>query len=285
MHGETGDPTPEAPTISIAGGVSGFGVEFWHPINFTQNNFEMKNTLTTNRGQHSFRMGGELRMAMDIQRSCTTGSGRTTTSPCRSARPAAPASSISPMTRRSRNGAASIRRRACRRSRSGDNRGREFALFVQDNWKIRSNITLNLGLRYEVFMAPTKTNGSFGGIILGQGATRQEQMRERARRRDRSALHTDWNNFAPRLGMAWDLDGSGNTVLRAGAGMSYNRINNTVWSDEQPESAVLRQCVRDGAGRHADRLHARPELSARIRRSRAASTSGAASADRASICA
>jgi hypothetical protein len=43
QHGETGDPTPEAPTIGITGlsAQSGFGVDFWHPITFTQNNFEL----------------------------------------------------------------------------------------------------------------------------------------------------------------------------------------------------------------------------------------------------
>jgi hypothetical protein len=65
QHGETGDPTPESPTISISGGVAGFGVDFWHPITFTQNNFELRNTLTMNRGAHSFRVGGELRHGRD----------------------------------------------------------------------------------------------------------------------------------------------------------------------------------------------------------------------------
>jgi hypothetical protein len=131
----------------------------------------------------------------------------------------------------------------------GEYRGKEFALFVQDNWKVRSNITLNLGLRYEVFMAPTKTNRSFGGIILGQGATRQEQVANARVGEIDPLYHTDYNNFAPRLGMAWDLDGAGNTVVRAGAGMSYNRINNTVWSDERlnpPFFANAFATVQDG---------------------------------------
>ena len=65
MHGETGDPTPDSPTLTINGISSQFGVEFWHPINFTQNNFEFKETLTTNPGRHSLRFGGELRMSFD----------------------------------------------------------------------------------------------------------------------------------------------------------------------------------------------------------------------------
>lgn len=248
MHGDTGDPTPEAPTISIAGGVNGFGVEFWHPINFTQNNFEIKNTLTTNKGQHSLRFGGELRVAKEY------------TELHHWERPnydfAVPLGSTGSAgildfaddeafsERRGVDPATGLKTLAI-----SDNRGVEFALFVQDNWKIRSNITLNLGLRYEVFMAPTKTNGSFGGIILGQGATRQEQMATARVGEIDPLYHTDYNNFAPRLGMAWDLDGNGNTVVRAGAGMSYNRINNTVWSDEKlnpPSFANAFATVQDG---------------------------------------
>ncbi len=40
QHGEAGNPALESPNISITGGVAGFGVEFWHPIDFTQNNFQ-----------------------------------------------------------------------------------------------------------------------------------------------------------------------------------------------------------------------------------------------------
>ena len=66
MHGEAGDPTPDAPTIEHPRRRrTAFGVEFWHPIQFTQNNFEIKETLTTQRGRHSLRFGGEARLSID----------------------------------------------------------------------------------------------------------------------------------------------------------------------------------------------------------------------------
>ena len=65
QHGEAGNPAPESPNVTPGSGVSGFGVEFWHPIDFTQNNFQFRDTVTMNRGTHSFRAGGEWRLGID----------------------------------------------------------------------------------------------------------------------------------------------------------------------------------------------------------------------------
>jgi hypothetical protein len=232
MHGEAADPTPDSPTVSVLGGVSGFGIEFWHPISFTQNNFELKETLTTNRGRHSLRFGGELRMSFDrselhhwerpnyefqtpLSSTGSTGILDFADDEAFSERRGVDPSTGLPTTA------------------VGDYRGREFAFFAQDNWKLRSNVTLNLGLRYEVFLPPKKVNREFSGIILGSGATRQEQVANARVGTLDSLYRTDWNNLGPRLGLAWDLNGNGVTVLRAGGGVTYNRINNTVWSDER----------------------------------------------------
>jgi len=248
MHGEAGDPTPDSPTISMQGGVSGFGIEFWHPINFTQNNFEIKETLTTSRGRHNLRFGGEVRMSMDNSElhhwerpnydfqtplgiAQNTGILDFADDEAFSER-----RGVDPLT-----GLPTLA--------VGEYRGREFALFAQDTWKMRSNVTINLGLRYEVFKSPKKVNRSFGGVILGQGATRQEQVRNAKVGEIEQLYSTDWNNFGPRLGFAWDLNGDSTTVVRAGGGLSYNRINNTVWSDERlnpPFFANAFATVQDG---------------------------------------
>jgi hypothetical protein len=232
MHGEADDPSPDSPNVAIQGGVNGFGVEFWHPIQFTQNNFEIKETLTTSRGRHSFRTGAEVRLSIDNSElhhwvrpnyefqtplgvAQSTGILDFADDEAFSER-----RGVDPLT-----GLPTLA--------VGEYRGREFALFAQDTWKLRSNMTVNLGLRYEVFMAPKKVNRPFSGIILGPGATRQEQVATAKAGEIPRLYETDWNNFAPRLGFAWDLDGNSTTVVRAGGGVTYNRINNTVWSDER----------------------------------------------------
>ncbi|MGH9160057.1 MAG: TonB-dependent receptor [Vicinamibacteraceae bacterium] len=241
MHGEASDPTPQAPTIreDAGSGVDGFGVTFWHPIDFTQNNFELKNTLTSNLGRHSLRMGGELRYASDdstLHHWERPNYGFEHFLDFVDDEPFSEERAVDPTT-----GLSTFAQ--------GDYRTTEWALFIQDNWKLRSNVTLNLGLRYENFGNPSKGNAPFTGIILGEGATRQAQMRN-ARVGTLDQLYdTDWNNFAPRVGVAWDVNGRGSWVVRGGAGISYNRINDTVFSDERlnpPLFAHASVNVQDG---------------------------------------
>jgi hypothetical protein len=67
-----------------------------------------------------------------------------------------------------------------------------YAAFVQDQWRPADRLTVNLGLRWD-----------FEDVV---------------------GIDHDKNNFAPRLGVVWDLDGSGRTVLRANAGIYYDQI-------------------------------------------------------------
>jgi outer membrane receptor protein involved in Fe transport len=84
------------------------------------------------------------------------------------------------------------------------------AYFVQDDWKIRPTLTLNLGVRYDYQSYP----GPFTSAL--NPAVPQE------------ANHpSDKNNFAPRLGFAWDPIGQGKTVVRGGFGLYYGRIINS----------------------------------------------------------
>ncbi|HSL23626.1 MAG TPA: TonB-dependent receptor [Vicinamibacterales bacterium] len=223
QHGETGDPTPDAPTISISGLSYGFGVDFWHPITFTQNNFELRNVLTMNRGTHSFRAGGELRYGRDgatlhhwerpnyTFQSILDFIEDEPYSETRAVDPTTGLPTVAP----------------------GTYITKEWGIFFQDNWKPRPNLTLNLGIRYDNFGNPGKKEGAFNGIILGAGSTRQEQTAGAAVAAVDSIYSTDWNNVAPRVGLAWDPRGNASFVVRAGAGVSYNRINNTAYSDER----------------------------------------------------
>ena len=94
----------------------------------------------------------------------------------------------------------------------------EHGMFIQDDFKLRNNITVNAGLRYEIFTPGVEredrlTNYDPVGkrfIYAGEdGASRAANKK------------TQYGNWAPRLGIAWDISGNATTVLRTGYGITY----------------------------------------------------------------
>jgi hypothetical protein len=105
-----------------------------------------------------------------------------------------------------------------------------YGLFVQDDWKVRPNLTLNLGLRYEYFNVLKERDNKVANFVFGPGGglTGSKVV-------PTSDLYKpDRNNFAPRLGFAYSPRHFGleqKLVLRGGFGVSYNRIPDVVFSN------------------------------------------------------
>ena len=234
QDGHAGDPTPDAPTIGgIGNGVPGYGVEFWHPIEFTQINLQIKDTITLNRGTHSFRTGGEARLGND---GATLHHWQRPNYSFQSIldfiddEPFSQTQAVDPA-----NGQPT--------TAYGKYLTNEWAVFVQDNWKARANLTLNLGVRYDNFGNPGKDAFPFNGIVLGPGSTIADQIGSAKVGTVDRLYKTDWNNVSPRLGITWDPTSKGATVVRAGGGISYNRLNNTTFSDERLNPPQFAQAV------------------------------------------
>jgi hypothetical protein len=97
-----------------------------------------------------------------------------------------------------------------------------YAAFVQDDWRIKPRVMLNLGLRYEIDTVPTETNNLLGNFDPNS-PTGLAQVNP-----GKGAYKGDHTNFSPRLGVAWDINGNGKTVLRAGASLIYEQLSNDV---------------------------------------------------------
>jgi len=109
--------------------------------------------------------------------------------------------------------------------------------FIQDDWKISSKLTLNLGLRWDAFLAPFFPDGRATNFALDYsnvGATARLPMTRFAK--GDCQCENDLNNFAPRLGLAYKL--TDKTVLRAGAGVIYARADSvqTQWARGQNQA-------------------------------------------------
>ncbi len=94
-------------------------------------------------------------------------------------------------------------------------RSQEYGLFVQDDWKVSPRLTLNLGLRYDLFTNPTEATGRTSyyfpdvrRVVVAAGSS------------DR-IVSTDKNNFGPRVGFAYALNKEKTMVLRGGYGLLY----------------------------------------------------------------
>ena len=95
----------------------------------------------------------------------------------------------------------------------------QYAAFIQDDWRIRPRLILNLGLRYEVITVLKERNNLLGnfdpnaptGLVqVGAGES--------------AAYKGDHDNFSPRIGLAWDINGNGKTVVRAGGSLMYEQL-------------------------------------------------------------
>jgi hypothetical protein len=98
----------------------------------------------------------------------------------------------------------------------------EHSFFVQDDWKLTDRVTVNLGLRYDIFVPDTEKDDklvNFDPVALKLVYAGEEGTDRRVNKQ------IDWGNIAPRLGVAWDITGDARNVLRAGYGRAYFPIN------------------------------------------------------------
>ena len=133
-------------------------------------------------------------------------------------------------------------------SRIRDTHRNEFSFFFKDDWKVRTSLTLNLGMRWDWYgsiydgfgMMPLPIEGGPGnfrcvrheagkasGIPASAANRRRSNMSARIRRiPDKTFFPNDYNNFGPAVGFAWQVPwfGAGKTTVRGGYQITYNGL-------------------------------------------------------------
>jgi hypothetical protein len=101
-------------------------------------------------------------------------------------------------------------------------KNRPLAFFAQDSWKIKQNLTFNYGVRYDVELTDTIAPIGFRDPLTGINLAASDLLAAQDSLGVQQGFPRDTNNFAPRVGVAWDINNDGKTVIRAAYGLFYD---------------------------------------------------------------
>ena len=215
--------TPSLPNIAVTGYFT-LGQSIAGPSAGT-NFYSARDSLSYTKGRHTLRFGGELSLDKDIQQTLLNNYGTFSFTGTKTGNAFADFLTGLPVTM---NQDAPIT--------AMDNFW-TYALFAQDDFRITSRVTLNLGLRWDVQTPPTDpfdreatfkqgvqsqmlkgSNIPTGLLVVGDPGV------------GRGIVPTQMHHFAPRIGIAWDPFGDGKTSVRAAAGLFYGSVSGNEWN-------------------------------------------------------
>ncbi|MCX6621315.1 MAG: hypothetical protein NTY38_09580, partial [Acidobacteria bacterium] len=143
-----------------------------------------------------------------------------------------------------------------------DTRYPEYEFYGQDTWKVRPNLTVDIGLRWELRLAPNTPANNLKvpnqAIVAGAAATNSAQWVSG------KLFQSQYGNLGPSLGFAWDPFGTGKTSIRSNYRIAYDRINMFVVASQilpnLPGAAVA--AINQDYGLAGGRLSGLPVLNA-----------------------
>jgi hypothetical protein len=100
-----------------------------------------------------------------------------------------------------------------------------FAGFVQNDFKVKPNLTLNLGLRWEYFTPVREKYGNISNVVLGSGPDPLLGLKLKV---GGDLYNASKNNWGPQIGFAWTPPNSQRFVVRGGFGIGYNRMEEAI---------------------------------------------------------
>ena len=218
------------PSLSMIGGYT--AVSDPNPTWRRNNTFQYVDNLSVTRGGHGLRMGLEVRRSQINNREDRGSRGSLTFSGVYTARLTVSPTSVTPVTTTGDGMADFLLGSPSRSSRSVGAtlqnylRNTSWNLYINDDWKITPKLTINLGVRYELTPPYVDNNDQMANTMIAANFTRFAKVRVGDKNPfDGSALPrglmvTDYNNLAPRVGIAYRVRPK--TVVRAAYGIFFN---------------------------------------------------------------
>lgn len=208
------------PRFAITGGFTA-GTTGAGPNNNSQTTFGLIDTVTLSRGHHQFKLGGSyVWNKFTADGAVSAGGNFTFTNKSSVTGSTAMADFL--MGRSAVFTQASV---STHRTQQYDP-----SLYVQDDWQATPRLTLNLGLRWEMFPPQCCEPHVTGSFIAGQQSTVVPTApRGLVYQGDKNVapglMNTSLTDFAPRVGFAYDVAGDGKTSIRGGFGLFYQTIS------------------------------------------------------------
>ena len=133
----------------------------------------------------------------------------------------------------------------------------EAGVFIQDDWRARRDLTLNMGLRWEYYSPPKERDGRLYNVADSPFGP--------FRKPGEAVWNSDYNNFGPRFGLSWDMFGSSKNVIRLGSGVFFsdNQLRGLTLitrPPELPQSLVLSRGDTPGLRYPVDPFNLDPAL-------------------------
>jgi len=202
---------PHFGAITVTTGITTVGSTATTPVDYTQNLYQLSDTLTMNTGRHTVKFGGDYqRYHFDGFSYSRYGGEFRFTSLQNFLR--------GTVNRFTGNMPGTDTRRNMRQN--------YVAMFAQDEWRPANDFTLNYGLRYEFITVPYDTEGRVAGLLSfdnlesgPNGVTPGSDLFKNPSKLD----------FAPRLGMSWNPSGSQRTSIKGGAGLFYQPLTTSYY--------------------------------------------------------
>ena len=206
------------PNVEVDELGSNLGPDGLAPQGYAQNVYQWVDNISVIRGKHTFKFGAEVRKYISPTNTLPRARGEWDYASLETL--------INDLVPDGANGAL----RGAGSGAVADNYN-AFYGFFQDDWKITPRLTLNLGVRYEYSGVPRDEN------LQAINAVSDDPSIGLVFR----APKPDTNNFAPRVGFAWDPRGNGKWAVRGGAGLAYDVVPNNFAVNSLPPQLQTEQ--------------------------------------------